>query len=157
VKLATLLYVTNSKGEYLLMERANDPNKGLISPPGGKLHPDEVESPAECAVREFEEECGIKTNTTDWELIGIVTEDNYPGIGHIMLFLFKLKNPIDKLPPLSREGKFIFVYPAELNKLNIPETYKLFIWNYVLSSEKKFFSLKIDCNTTPFTCILEND
>lgn len=138
------------------MERAKDPNKGLVSPPGGKLHLDEAESPAECAVREFEEECGIKTNTNDWDLIGIITEDNYPGIGHILIFLFRLKKNIDELPPLSREGKFIFVDPADLDKANIPETDKLFIWNYVLNGEKKFFSLKIDCNSAPFECNLEN-
>ena len=155
MKLATLLYVTNPKGEYLLMERAKDPNKGLISPPGGKLHTDRAESPAECAVREFEEECGIKTQTKDWELIGTVTENNYPNIGHILIFLFKLKIPVNELPPDSREGRFVFVDPADLDKMNIPETDKLFIWKNVLYTENGYFSLKIDCNTNPYTCTIE--
>jgi 8-oxo-dGTP pyrophosphatase MutT (NUDIX family) len=137
------------------MERAKDPNKGLISPPGGKLHSDEAESPVECAVREFEEECGIKTQTKDWELAGIITEDNYPGIGHILIFLYRLKTFVNELPKESVEGGFLFVDPADLDKKNIPETDKLFIWKFVLNSDNGFFSLKIDCNSEPFTCITE--
>lgn len=149
--------MTNSKGEYLLMERAKDPNKGLISPPGGKLHTDDAESPAECAVREFYEECGIATQTKDWALIGTVTENNYPGIGHILIFLFRLKNKIEELPEESIEGKFIFVNPSDFDVINIPETDKLFIWKFVLQDENSFFSLKIDCNTIPFACKIENN
>lgn len=136
------------------MERAKDPNKGLMSPPGGKLMFDKAESPFECAAREFEEECGIKTRTNDWELSGIVTEDNYPGIGHIMIFLMTLSNPVDDLPVESIEGKFRFVDPAYLEKENIPETDKLFIWENVLNNDG-FFSLKIDCNKQPFSGVIE--
>ena len=60
MKLATLLYIRNSKGEYLLMERRRDPNKGLMSPPGGKLDMEKAESPTACALREAYEECRIK-------------------------------------------------------------------------------------------------
>ena len=158
MKLATLLYVKNSRGEYLLMERAKNPNMGLISPPGGKLKTDEAESPFGCAVREFEEECGIKTVTQDWELTGIVTEDNYPGIGNIMIFLLSYKNPVDELPKDSIEGKFVFVHPDNFKDHKIPETDKLFIWKFVLDTENvesKPFSLKIDCNKEPFEGISE--
>lgn len=136
------------------MERAKDPNKGLISPPGGKLMHDKAESPFECAAREFEEECGIKTHTKDWTLSGIVTEDNYPAIGHILIFLMTLNQPVDELPEESIEGKFKFVNPANLDTENIPETDKLFIWKNVLNNNC-FFSLKIDCNTQPFSGIIE--
>ena len=158
MKLATLLYVKNSRGEYLLMERAKNPNMGLISPPGGKLKTDEVESPFGCAVREFEEECGIKTETQDWKLTGIVTEDNYPGIGHIMIFLLSYNNPVNELPPDSIEGKFIFIHPDNFSNFKIPETDKLFIWKFVLESIDRAsgpFSLRIDCNSEPFQGISE--
>jgi ADP-ribose pyrophosphatase YjhB (NUDIX family) len=37
MKLATLLYIRNSVGEYLLMKRKRNPNQGLLSPPGGNF------------------------------------------------------------------------------------------------------------------------
>jgi 8-oxo-dGTP diphosphatase len=51
-KLATLLYCFNERDEVLLMERAQEPNLGLWSPCGGKLHTDTGESPYACACRE---------------------------------------------------------------------------------------------------------
>ena len=87
MKLATLLYIHNSKGEYLLMNRKKNPNKGLLSPPGGKLHTDEAESPSACAVREAMEECSMKSAEGDWSLTGIITEKNFPDAGNIMIFL----------------------------------------------------------------------
>ena len=37
-KIATLLYVFNERDEVLLLERAQEPNRGLWSPGGGKLN-----------------------------------------------------------------------------------------------------------------------
>ena len=42
-----------------MMERRREPNKGLFSPPGGKLRIDEGESPHACACREAPEERGL--------------------------------------------------------------------------------------------------
>ena len=69
MKLATLLYIKNDNGDYLLLERVKNPNKGLFSPPGVKLDVHLAESPIECAVREANEECGIESNNEDWKLI----------------------------------------------------------------------------------------
>ncbi len=55
-KVATLLYCFNERDEILLLERAQEPNRGLWSPCGGKLHTDEGESPYACACREAHEE-----------------------------------------------------------------------------------------------------
>src|SRR5437867_12981835 len=51
-KIATLLYCFNDQDEVLLLERTQEPNLGLWSPCGGKLHTDEGESPYACACRE---------------------------------------------------------------------------------------------------------
>ena len=59
MKLATLLYIKNDNGDYLLLERVKHPNKGLLSPAGGKLDVHLAESPVECAVREAQEEIGL--------------------------------------------------------------------------------------------------
>ena len=59
-KIATLLYCFSERGEVLLLERAQEPNRGLWSPPGGKLHTESGESPYACACREAQEELGLK-------------------------------------------------------------------------------------------------
>ena len=39
-KIASLLYAFHEDGRVLMMERQHDPNRGLFSPPGGKLQTD---------------------------------------------------------------------------------------------------------------------
>ena len=58
-KVATLLYCFNEQDEVLLLERAQEPNRGLWSPCGGKLKTDIGESPYACACREAREEIGL--------------------------------------------------------------------------------------------------
>jgi len=157
VKFATLLYIKNTNGDYLLLERVKEPNKGFLSPPGGKLDLNSAESPVSCAVRECFEECGIKSNTSDWKLKGIVTEKSYPNIGDIMIFCFEYLNPVNALPEVSEEGGFRFVSPEEIPNANIPDTDKLFIWNFVLKNKHSLFSIHIDCESQPFKCIVEQE
>lgn len=157
MKFATLLYIKNSNGDYLLLERVKEPNKGFLSPPGGKLNIEEAESPVACAIREAYEECNIKSLPSDWKLLGIVTEKSYPNIGNIMIFCFEYLENINTLPPDINEGKFLFLKPEDIEKANIPETDKLFIWNFVLKSKLNTFSIYIDCETTPYKCIIEQD
>jgi ADP-ribose pyrophosphatase YjhB (NUDIX family) len=156
LKFATLLYIKNSKGEYLLIERVNHPNKGYLSPPGGKLKIENAESPVACAVREAYEECKIKSFTVDWKLIGIVTEKSYPDIGDIMIFCFEYINKVDLLPEKSNEGKFCFLAPVQIEKANIPESDKLYIWKFVLDSTS-LFSIHIDCSDGQYICTVEQD
>lgn len=157
MKLATLLYIKNSSGDYLLLKRAKDPNKGFLSPPGGKLLTDIAESPYQCAIRESKEECGIVSEVTDWKLLGIVTEKNYPNIGNIMMFLMEYNKSLEILPKNFYEGDFIFVPKSKIMESNIPETDKLFIWNFVLNGDDKFFSISIDCDEDPYRCIIETN
>ena len=58
-KIATLLYVFSEREEILLLERAQEPNRGLWSPCGGKFKMDLGESPYACACREAHEEIGL--------------------------------------------------------------------------------------------------
>jgi 8-oxo-dGTP diphosphatase len=157
VKFATLLYIKNSNGDYLLLERVKEPNKGFLSPPGGKLNIEEVESPVACAVREAFEECNIKSHPNDWKLRGIVTEKAYPDIGDIMIFCFEYLININTLPADSIEGRFIFINSEEIKYANIPDTDKLFIWNFVLDDKSNLFSIYIDCENEPYKCIIEQD
>lgn len=149
MKLATLLYISNSKGEYLLMNRQRNPNKGLLSPPGGKLHADEAESPSACAVREAMEECSMNTVEKDWALSGIITEKNFPDAGNIMIFLMSYKHTLDKLPPPCEEGDFSFVSREGIMSMDIPETDRQFIWELLSKQSSEPFIITLDCTNYP--------
>jgi len=147
--LATLLYIKNNKGEYLLIERLRDPNRGLMSPPGGKLDTAEAESPVQCAVREAFEECRMNTGPLDWMLKGIVTEKDYPSVGNIMLFLMEYKNFVNELPEVCNEGAFHFVHPDDFKNHNIPITDKLFLWDNMFKNDREVFVMTLDCKNHP--------
>ena len=157
MKLATLLYIKNSRGDYLLLKRNKNPNMGFLSPPGGKLKTDIAESPFQCAVREAYEECGIVSEPKDWKLLGIVTEKNYPNIGNIMMFLLEFNKPLNTVPKEFEEGIFEFVPKSDIMKSYIPESDKLYIWNFVLRNNDTFFSISIDCDKSPFRCSIEKN
>ena len=86
-KIATLLYCFNERDEVLLLERAQEPNRGLWSPCGGKLHTDIGESPHACACREAGEEMGLTLTQPDLHITRIVSEHFYSGKAHCLMFL----------------------------------------------------------------------
>ena len=149
MKLATLLYIQNESGEYLLMERLKNPNMGLISPPGGKVETQLAESPVYCAVREAKEECDLDSDENDWTLAGIVTEREYPHIGNVMIFLMEYKHRIKYLPDNCNEGNFFFIHPDNFDKHNIPETDKKFIWSRIFKKRNEPFFISLDCREFP--------
>lgn len=131
------------------MERSKDPNKGLMSPPGGKLKTEEAESPSQCAVREVYEECLLHTSEADWILKGIVTEKDYPKAGNIMLFLMEYKNLLNRLPEVSNEGRFYFIHPDNFKKYKLPVTDNLFLWKNLFQCNGEIFILSLDCSNYP--------
>jgi hypothetical protein len=74
-----------------------------------------------------------------------------------MIFCFEYLNRINTLPEDSNEGKFKFVNPDEIKYANIPDSDKLFIWNFVLDNKTNLFSIYIDCESKPYKCIIEQD
>jgi len=141
----------------LLLERVKEPNKGYLSPPGGKLNLQDVESPVACAVREAYEECKIKSFARDWKLLGIITEKSYPNIGDIMIFCFEYKYILETVPEDSNEGRFFFISPENIKNSKIPDTDKLYIWKFVLSDSLSIFSVHIDCSREPYVCTIEQE
>src|ERR1700744_3664405 len=107
-KIATLLYCFNEQEEILLLERAQEPNRGFWSPCGGKLKMDIGESPYACAIREAKEEICVDLKISDLHLAGIVSEHGYQGQTHWLMFLFEVKLKLKSLPKDCREGKFRF-------------------------------------------------
>jgi len=97
-KVATLLYCFSERDEVLLLERAQEPNRGFWSPCGGKLHMDEGESPYTCACREAYEELGVAVAIPDLHLTGLVSEHGYQGQTHWLLFLFEVRRKLAAVP-----------------------------------------------------------
>ncbi|MDB6064208.1 MAG: hydrolase [Pedosphaera sp.] len=145
-KIATLLYCFNERDEVLLLERAQEPNRGMWSPCGGKLHTDTGESPYACGCREAWEEMGLKLSPTDLHLTGIISEQGYHGQSHWLMFLFEVKPKLMFLPPPHREGVFKFLPRAELGSVKMPQTDLEQIWPLFWRHRGGFFAASCHCH-----------
>jgi len=144
-KIATLLYCFNSRDEVLLLERAQEPNLGLWSPCGGKLHTGEGESPYACACREAQEELGMTLTPSDLHLTGLVSEHGYQGQSHWLMFLFEVKARLTALPEAHREGRFEFFAREDLAGLKLPQTDSERIWPWFWEHRGGFFAAHCHC------------
>jgi len=136
-KIATLLYCFNTAGEILLLERAQEPNRGFWSPCGGKLKMDIGESPYTCAGREAHEEIGLRLAPSDLHLAGLISEHGYQGQTHWLMFLFEVKVKLQSLPPVHAEGRFEFFPREKIPALNIPRTDREQIWPWFLAVSRR--------------------
>jgi len=144
-QIATLLYCFNARDEVLLLQRTRQPNRGLWSPCGGKLHTDLGESPYACACREASEELGLRLHPCDLHLTGIVSEHGYEGQAHWLMFLFEVKPRLKALPPQHGEGIFKFFSRAELAGLAVPQTDLEQIWPLFWQHRGGFFAAHCHC------------
>lgn len=126
--ISTLLYGFDAADRVLLLERAREPNRGLWSPPGGKLETATGESPHACAIREAREELGLALSLEEVRLTGIVSEHGYEGSAHWLMFLFEILPRLDRTPPPIAEGRFEFFDRAALDALHLPRTDREQLW-----------------------------
>jgi 8-oxo-dGTP diphosphatase len=144
-KVATLLYCFNRRDEVLLQQRAQEPNLGLWSPAGGKLHTHAGESPYACACREAREEMGLRLAPKDLHLAGVVSEDGYAGQSHWLMFLFEIKPRLRSLPPPCSEGSFQFFARRAIAGLKVPQTDRERIWPWFWRYRGGFFAAHCHC------------
>ena len=147
-KISTLLYCFDGKDRALLMERAQDPNRGLWSPCGGKLLTEIGESPYACACREAAEELQLKITPSGLHLAGIVSEHGYQGQSHWLMFLFEIKVRLTSIPAQHREGRFAFFSRSEIERLELPPTDRQRIWPWFWQYRGGFFSAHCQCDPT---------
>ena len=156
-KIAVLVYLFNSRGRMLLLKRCRSPNLNLYSPVGGKLEQATGESPFGCALREIAEETGQRLALADIRLMGIVSEKAFEGRGHWLIFCFESLTAVDFPAHEIPEGRLEWLDPAEVNKLQIPQTDRDIIWPLVRQhslnlnpgspvSRAEIFSVHIDCS-----------
>lgn len=144
--ISTLLYCFNEKDEILLLERDQEPNRGLWSPSGGKLRTDLGESPYVCACREAGEELGMTLEPTDLHLTGLVSEHGYLGQGHWLMFLFEVGPRLKSLPPPCPEGRFAFFSRDALAGLPMPQTDVESLWPWFWQHRGGFFAAHCYCH-----------
>ena len=145
-KVATLLYCFNERDEILLLERAQEPNRGFWSPCGGKLKMDIGESPYICACREAGEELGINLAVSDLHLAGIVSELGVQGNTHWLMFLFEVKKKLTVLPPPHEEGQFQFYRRDQIGSLHTPQTDRERIYPWFWKFRGGFFAAHCHCH-----------
>ncbi|MBL9128349.1 MAG: NUDIX domain-containing protein [Verrucomicrobiales bacterium] len=145
-KIATLLYVFDDADRVLLLERAREPNRGLWSPPGGKLETATGESPWACACREAGEELGLSLTPADLHLAGIVSEHGYAGTAHWLMFLFEVLPRCHRVPAPIDEGRFGFFGRDDLAGLPLPDTDRAHIWPSIWKYRGRFFASHCRCD-----------
>ena len=162
-KIAVLVYIYNDAGDLLLLHRRKPPNRDLFSPIGGKLEQAIGESPFACAIREIDEEVGIRVNLEDIRLVGIVSERAFNGGGanssdgpsaHWLMFCFEVSRRLNFPGREIPEGRLEWVSPTRIATLDIPKTDREIIWPLVREysrvlkpavSKDAYFSVHIDC------------
>jgi 8-oxo-dGTP diphosphatase len=142
--ISTLIFIRNGNGKLLLLKRSRAPNLGKWSPVGGKLDFSIGESPFECAARETLEETGMNIDEKDLRLFAYISEKNYEGSGHWLMFLFDCLASLSDLPPNGPEGKFAWFDREEVNNLKIPETDHLLVWPIYDKRHGEFTALRAD-------------
>ena len=146
-RIGVLCYLYDAQGRLLLLHRAQDPNRGLYSPIGGKLHMHAGESPGQCALREIREEVEVELTLTDLHLTGIVSETAYQNQNHWLLFLYEVNRPVEVHRMAFDEGTLEWHAWDQVNNLQIPETDRHVINPLLRRYHGQFFHVHIDCTS----------
>lgn len=145
-KISVLIFLKDSEGRFLMLQRRKAPNIGRWSPIGGKLEMATGESPFECAIREAKEEAGIDLVESDLHLFCMAAEKAYEGANHWLMFLFDCRKPLPSLPESIDEGALAFYSRAEIDALPIPDTDREGLWDIYDRYHRSFVALKVDCH-----------
>ncbi len=140
MKLATLCYVIDKKTDSTLMihrvKKQNDYHEGKWNGLGGKFEAGEF--PEECAIREIEEECGLKVKSV--KMKGFITFPLFDGKEDWYVFLFTADD-FDGTLIDSPEGNLSWIKNDKLVELNLWDGDKYFIpWLF----KDGFFSAKFN-------------
>ncbi|GBD89720.1 8-oxo-dGTP diphosphatase [bacterium BMS3Abin04] len=144
MKLATLCYIQKD-GKTLMLYRnkkENDYHEGKWNGLGGKF--ESGESPEECAIREIEEESGLKIKNI--QMKGFITFPMFDGKEDWYVFVFVINKFEGRLID-SPEGQLEWIPNNKLKDLNLWDGDQIFIpWIF----QNKFFSAKFNYKNGKF-------
>ena len=133
LKRAGTLCILRNNDKFLLLKRKNEPNRGKITPVGGKLEP--FESPLNAAIRETAEETGIILDTM--KFCGMLTESS-PSEYNWILYVYLAD--IDLIePPDCDEGTLAWLSYYDILNVPTPGT-DYFIYSYIRQNRKFAFT-----------------
>lgn len=151
-RIACLCDLRDKDNRVLLLHRKKEPNFNMVSPIGGKLDVALGESPMQCAQREVHEEAGLDLPLERFRLIGMVSEQEFEGKGHWLMFVYRITGSVEVTPRDMREGRLDWFRLDQLKDLPVPQTDKHVIWPLMHAAEPKtaggepgFFCVHIDC------------
>lgn len=145
-RIAALFYCFNEQDEVLLIERTQEPNRGLWSPCSGHLQMDLGEAPYACACREAGEELGLTLQPCDMHLTGLLSVYGYQEQMHLLIFIFEVLKKLTDLPPEHKEGRFQFFSLSALTSLKLPQTELEIIWPWFWQYRNGFFAAHCHCH-----------
>lgn len=124
MKLGTLCYIRKNSKTLMLhrVKKEGDMHRGKWNGLGGKL--ENGESPEECAVREIEEESGLRV--ADPKMRGVLTFPAFDGFDDWYVFVFTATQFTGRLID-SREGILAWIDDEKLLDLNLWEGDKIFL------------------------------
>ena len=99
------------------------------------------ESPFECAIREAYEEVGVTLTESDLSLRCMLSEENYEGTGHWLMFLFEIHKRLPSLPEAIDEGEFGFFELEDLAGLGMPPLDRSVALGRILNPDAASFSV----------------
>lgn len=141
---ATASFLQNSDGELLVCRRANEPAKGTLDLPGGFA--DLGETIEECAIREIEEEIGVRPKNLRF-IFSLPNEYLYSGltVPTMDMFFEGIIENTNAIKPDDDVEECFFIPVRELNpKLfglkSVRQAVRIFIDKSEIKEKKKYFA-----------------
>ncbi len=137
IKKIASMCVLKCEQRFLLLKRANEPNRGMFVPVGGKLEPHE--SAYQAVLRETFEETGIPLKSAKY--CGTLTESS-PVKYNWISFIYMAEIPYQPAP-FCDEGTLEWIAIENLLKVPTPPT-DWWIYKYILDHKPFAFSAAFD-------------
>jgi len=137
IKKVASMCVLKCDQQFLLLKRANEPNRGMYVPVGGKLEPHE--NAYKAVLRETLEETGIQLPSATF--CGILTESS-PVKYNWISYIYIAEIPYQPAP-FCDEGILEWIKIEDLLKVPTPPT-DWWIYKYILDNKPFAFSAEYD-------------
>lgn len=139
LKRAACMIALRHGNSFMLLNRYNEPHKGMYTPVGGKLDP--FENPLQAALRETHEETGIQLDNI--KFAGILTETS-PVNYNWIIYVYQAE--IEKMPPpFCDEGILKWIDFEDLPNIPTPPT-DLAVYQYLIEGKRFVFTANFDEN-----------